>query len=235
MKKEVSKGLTQKQRTEIETLANLPDAAIDTGDIPEIVDWTGARRGLLYRPVKQQITLRLDADVLSWFRASTPDGRGYQTEINRVLREHAGRILNHDSLREKVIEALVRDEGLELKPYRDSVGKLTVGVGRNLDDKGISEAEARMLLANDVDDAWRDLDNNCPWWTAMPEPAQAALLNQCFNLGWPRLSTFKKMLAALERGDYHGAAAEAEDSKWFRQVGERGKRVANLYRDSMSA
>ena len=134
----------------------------------------------------------------------------------------------------KVIEALVRDEGLELKPYRDSVGKLTIGVGRNLDDKGVSEAEARMLLARDVDDAWRDLDNNCPWWTAMPEPAQAALLNQCFNMGWPRLSTFKKMLAELERGDYHGAAAKAEDSKWFRQVGERGKRVAELYRDSMS-
>lgn len=138
-------------------------------------------------------------------------------------------------VRETVIESLIRDEGLELKPYRDSVGKLTIGIGRNLDDKGISESEARMLLANDVDDAWRDLDNNCPWWTTMPEPAQAALLNQCFNLGWPRLSTFKKMLAALERGDYHGAAAEAEDSKWFRQVGERGKRVADLYRDSMSA
>lgn len=69
----------------------------------------------------------------------------------------------------------------------------------------------------------------------MPELAQAALLNQCFNLGWPRLSTFKKMLAALQRGDYHDAAAEAEDSKWFRQVGERGKRVAALYRDSMRA
>ena len=54
MKKEASKGLTQKQRAEIEALANLPDETIDTGDIPEIVDWTGARRGLLYRPIKQQ-------------------------------------------------------------------------------------------------------------------------------------------------------------------------------------
>ena len=94
MKKGVSKKLTPKQRVEVEALANLPDEAIDTSDVPEIPDWSGARRGLLYRPVKQQITLRLDADVVSWFRANAPNGRGYQTEINRVLREHARRALS---------------------------------------------------------------------------------------------------------------------------------------------
>jgi lysozyme len=235
MKKGTSRKLTEEQKAEAGALANLHDEMIDTSDVPEILDWSGAKRGLLYRPVKQQITLRLDADVVSWFKANAPNGRGYQTEINSVLREHARQTLNHTSLRETVIEALIRDEGFRCKPYQDSVGKLTIGFGRNLDDKGISGSEARMLLANDVDDAWKDLDNNCPWWTEMPEPARAALLNQCFNMGWPRLSTFKKMLAALEKGDYHDAAAEAEDSKWFRQVGERGKRVANLYRDSMSA
>lgn len=94
MKKGVSKKLTPKQRVEVEALANLPDETIDTSDVPEISDWSGARRGLLYRPVKQQITLRLDADVVSWFRANAPNGRGYQTEINRVLREHARRALS---------------------------------------------------------------------------------------------------------------------------------------------
>ena len=94
MKKGVSKKLTQEQRAEVRTLANLPDEAIDTSDVPEILDWSGARRGLLYRPVKQQITLRLDADVVSWFKANVPNGRGYQTEINRVLREHARRALS---------------------------------------------------------------------------------------------------------------------------------------------
>ncbi|MDD9980684.1 MAG: BrnA antitoxin family protein [Gammaproteobacteria bacterium] len=89
MKKEPSKALTEKQEAEISALASLPDEKIDTSDVPEILDWSGARRGLLYRPVKQQITLRLDADVLAWFRANAPGGRGYQTEINRVLREHA--------------------------------------------------------------------------------------------------------------------------------------------------
>ena len=94
MRKATSRGLAKEQKVEIETLANLPDEEIDASDIPEILDWSGAKRALLYRPVKQQITLRLDADVLAWFRANTPSGRGYQTEINRVLREHARRVLN---------------------------------------------------------------------------------------------------------------------------------------------
>ena len=89
MKKGTSKKLTGDKKAEIEALAALPEEEIDTSDIPEILDWSGARRGLLYRPVKQQITLRLDADVVAWFRANAPNGRGYQTEMNRVLREHA--------------------------------------------------------------------------------------------------------------------------------------------------
>ncbi|MCE2392910.1 MAG: BrnA antitoxin family protein [Proteobacteria bacterium] len=76
-------------------MAGLSDREIDTSDVPEVLDWSGARRGLLYRPVKKQITLRLDADVLAWFKSNAPGGRGYQTEINRVLREHARRSLRH--------------------------------------------------------------------------------------------------------------------------------------------
>ena len=95
MKRETSSTLTKEQKAEIQALAALPDEQIDTSDIPEILDWSGARRDLLYRPVKQQITLRLDADVVAWFKASTPGGRGYQTEINRVLREYVRRSLAH--------------------------------------------------------------------------------------------------------------------------------------------
>ena len=89
MKKRNSRTLTPQQRAELETLEALPDREIDTSDIPEILDWSGAKRGALYRPLKQQITLRLDADVVAWFKANVQGGRGYQTEINRVLREHA--------------------------------------------------------------------------------------------------------------------------------------------------
>ena len=89
MRKSVSDRLTVEQKAELQTLAALPDEEIDTSDLPEAPDFSRASRGRFYRPVKQQITLRLDADVVAWFKAAAPNGRGYQTEINRVLRDHA--------------------------------------------------------------------------------------------------------------------------------------------------
>ena len=92
MEQGTSKALTKEHKAELRALAALPDGQIDTSRHPRNSEnWSGAKRGLLYRPVKQQITLRLDADVVPWFRANAPGGRGYQTEINRVLREHARR------------------------------------------------------------------------------------------------------------------------------------------------
>jgi uncharacterized protein (DUF4415 family) len=88
MKKAISKRLTPKQLAELKSLAALPDDAIDTSDAPELLDWSGARRGLFYRPVKQQLTLRLDADVVAWFKRQTTSSEGYQTRINRALREY---------------------------------------------------------------------------------------------------------------------------------------------------
>ena len=88
MKRESTKGLTEEQEAELKTLAALPDDRIDTSEIPEVLDWSDARRGRFYRPVKKQITLRLDADVVTWFKSRAPGGRGYQTEINRALREY---------------------------------------------------------------------------------------------------------------------------------------------------
>jgi uncharacterized protein (DUF4415 family) len=91
MKKAISEHLTPEQRSEIDTLAALPEDQIKTGDIPEQRDWSGARRGALFRPVKQQITLRLDADVIDWFRRHPEREEGYQTSINRALREYVAR------------------------------------------------------------------------------------------------------------------------------------------------
>lgn len=84
--------LPQRVQEEVRALEALPDDQIDTTDAPEILDWSGARRGALYRPVKKQITLRLDADIIAWFRAHARDGRGYQTDINRALRDHVHRV-----------------------------------------------------------------------------------------------------------------------------------------------
>lgn len=74
----------------------LPDDQIDTTEAPEILDWSDARRGVFYRPVKQQITLRLDADVIAWSKAHARGGRGYQTDINGALREHVQRTAGSD-------------------------------------------------------------------------------------------------------------------------------------------
>jgi uncharacterized protein (DUF4415 family) len=88
MKKGTSKPLTRAQLAELKSLAVLPDDAIDTSDAPQLLDWSDARRGLFYRPVKQQLTLRLDADVIAWFKQHTTPDEGYQTRINRALREY---------------------------------------------------------------------------------------------------------------------------------------------------
>lgn len=85
--------LTEQQKEDLERLRNMPDEEIDTSDIPETLDWSGAVRGMFYRPIKQQITLRVDADVVAWFREHAGEnGRGYQTAMNRALREHVVRV-----------------------------------------------------------------------------------------------------------------------------------------------
>ncbi len=87
MKKGV-RDLPPEVQSQIRALENLPDDQIDTTDAPEILDWSDARRGVFYRPVKKQITLRLDADIIAWFKAHARGGRGYQSDINGALREH---------------------------------------------------------------------------------------------------------------------------------------------------
>jgi uncharacterized protein (DUF4415 family) len=88
MKKEISKVYTAAQKRDLKALAAMKDEDIDLSDIPEQLDWSGAKRGMFYKPIKQQLTLRLDADVVDWFKRQ---GEGYQTRINAVLRKHVGR------------------------------------------------------------------------------------------------------------------------------------------------
>lgn len=127
---------------------------------------------------------------------------------------------------------LNRDEGRRLKPYLDSVGVQTIGVGRNLADVGISDAEADFLLANDVERVKADLDRTLPGWRGMPEPVARGLANMAFNLGITRLLRFTKMVEAIKAGDYARAANEAMDSTWARQVGARATRIADLFRSA---
>lgn len=127
---------------------------------------------------------------------------------------------------EKLSSALVRDEGLRLKPYRCPAGKLSIGIGRNLDDCGIRPAEAMAMLANDIAGVERDLDAGMPWWRQLDEPRQHVLANMAFNLGVPGLLKFKNTLALIQAGKFEDAARAMLASKWADQVGPRATRLA---------
>lgn len=120
--------------------------------------------------------------------------------------------------RQRLVEELVADEGLELKVYRDSKGIETIGVGRNIRDKGLSSREAFDLLDHDVDDAVSDLAGSFPWFVTLDAVRQRAVVNLRFNLGPSRFRTFKQFITAMAQGDYASAEQELVNSRWYHQV-----------------
>ena len=124
---------------------------------------------------------------------------------------------------------LIRHEGTRLTAYVDTVGKITIGVGRNLTDRGISVAEARYLLDNDINTVLNDLQT-LVFFPALDPVRQRAFCDLCFNLGLPRLKGFVKMLDAASRQDWDTAAAELLDSAYAWQVGQRAQTVATQLR-----
>lgn len=129
-----------------------------------------------------------------------------------------------------LIGQLQRHEGVRLKPYTDTVGKLTIGVGRNLTDRGLSHDEVDVLLANDIEIAQRDCERTFSWFASLDSVRQCAIVNLCFNLGLTRLLTFQHALSAMAMEDYALAAEEFFDSKWARQVGQRAVEVTEQIR-----
>ena len=127
-------------------------------------------------------------------------------------------------------EQLKVDEGVRAKPYKDTEGKLTIGVGRNLTDVGLSQDEIEYLLENDVTDVFYNLNRHIPWWQGLPVGVATALANMCFNLGIGGLLKFEKMLAYLKVGNWGEAANEALLSRWAVQVGKRAERVTDAIR-----
>ena len=130
-------------------------------------------------------------------------------------------------------DQLLRDEGCRLKVYTDLVGKLTIGVGRNLEDKGISLAEAEMMLDNDIRDFTADVLVAIPWAVGLDEVRREALVNMAFNMGTQGLLGFKRALAALHRGDWATASEHMLESKWASQVGMRAERLAAQVRSGV--
>lgn len=123
---------------------------------------------------------------------------------------------------------LLRDEGCEAFPYTDTAGKLSIGVGRNLTDRGLRPDEISLMLRNDVDEVLGEMAQAFPWASAMNGPRQRVLANMLFNLGLAKLRGFKRTLGAMERGDYALAAAGMRASLWAQQVGARAARLAKM-------
>lgn len=107
-------------------------------------------------------------------------------------------------------------------PYEDSVGKLTIGVGRNLEDRGLSDEEIDFLLSNDQKSAYEEAEG-FPWFGELDTTRQCIIVDMIFNMGVSRFSGFVNTIAALEARDYNAAAREMQDSKWFRQTGRRAQ------------
>jgi len=143
---------------------------------------------------------------------------------------------------QRLADQLIHHEGMECFPYTDTVGKVTVGVGRNLTDRGLTKEECRHLLANDIAISIGELERNFDWFTKLDDTRQAAMVDLHFNLGINRLKTFKKTLRLIEAcvlGDnyytaeqitklWHKVAKELLDSKWATQVGQRAQTLARM-------
>jgi lysozyme len=131
------------------------------------------------------------------------------------------------SIRNIVFNDLQRFEGLRLKPYKCSAGKLTIGYGRNLEDRGISEAEANMLLAEDYDNCYK-LAERLVKPEDHPASAMVVLVEMIFQLGFEGTRLFKRFLAAINKKDYKLASLEIKSSTWAEQTPNRVKYLASL-------
>lgn len=132
--------------------------------------------------------------------------------------------------KQELAEQLARHEGVKLKPYKDTVGKLTIGIGRNLDDKGITELEALNMLVNDIAEFAAEVSSNIRFFNALNDARQNVLVNMAFNMGIGGLLSFSNMLSALSYGHYQQAEREMLDSKWASQVGYRARELGRQMR-----
>jgi len=153
--------------------------------------------------------------------------------------------------REKLYAELIRDEGLRLQVYRCTANKLTIGIGRNLDDNpltaeeerhlgktqlqvirtGITREQAFWLKAREVEKGERALDQHLPWWRRLNDTRQRVLLNMWFNLGTAGLLKFNNTLRLVEAGSYSAAASNMLASLWARQVGDRARRLSLMMKN----
>jgi lysozyme len=120
---------------------------------------------------------------------------------------------------------LVIDEGSKLFPYHDTVGKVTIGIGRNLTDCGIRPEEEDLMLKNDILKAQNDLHTYMDGYDEFPMEVKSILINMCFNMGIHGLMKFQRTIEAIRNRKYMEAAQDMSQSLWAKQVGNRAKRL----------
>ena len=123
-----------------------------------------------------------------------------------------------------------RHEGRKLKAYKDSVGKVTIGVGRNLDDRGISDAECNAMFDRDLTETIQACVDRMPGFRTLDDTRQHVILSMAFNMGIEGVLRFHKMLEALESRKFDVAADEMLDSHWAMQVKTRATELAQMMR-----
>lgn len=165
----------------------------------------------------------------------------------KFLRKFLGREEKMTISDEICIQRLSINEGIELKPYRCPAGKLSIGIGRNLDDnplnkeelefvghncrsRGITKEQAFYLCRNDVKKVKKDLDRELPWWKDLNEDRQYVMVDLCFNMGIRKLLKFQKTLNSIATGFYITAGDQLMQSLYAKQVGRRAERNANCLR-----
>tara|TARA_E500000331_G_scaffold68368_1_gene63027 strand:- start:1044 stop:1457 length:414 start_codon:yes stop_codon:yes gene_type:complete len=132
--------------------------------------------------------------------------------------------MDYDRLKKQ----LVVHEGLELKPYKCTANKTTIGVGRNIEEVGISEDEAMYLLENDIKNVVAQCQATFSWFDGLTDIRKEAIVNLVFNMGLSTFCKFKNTISYLEQGLYELAGTELLDSNYARQVGQRSVDVANM-------
>lgn len=131
---------------------------------------------------------------------------------------------------DRLRKTIIRHEGSRLKMYQDTLGIWTIGVGHNIQEKGISPDVMALILEEDLAESIADLKRNISFFSDLPEQIQEALVNLCFNMGIPRLLQFKKTLAYLRDEDFKSAANELLDSRYAAQVGQRAIEISDMIR-----
>ena len=140
--------------------------------------------------------------------------------------------LQYEHLMDSAAEQLKQDEGLRLKPYKCTAGKLTIGYGRNIEEKGITKEEAETLLKNDIVECVKDLEEmfTQAGFKTLPFNIQKVLINMRYQLGGAGLRAFKNTLRACRDRQWQAMARQMQASKWYQQTTNRAQRLINLVR-----